>query len=85
MDSTAMDVFTGTYKTPNEIRLERKGTKLFRVLANGSSLELKPESAAKFFYSDGSDRQLEFEMDANKKISKVWLINYGVKIGFEKL
>jgi CubicO group peptidase (beta-lactamase class C family) len=84
MDSTAMDVFTGIYKAPNEIRLERKGAKLFRVLPNGSSLELKPESANKFFYSDGSDRQLEFETDVNKKVVKAWLIAFGVKTELKK-
>lgn len=85
MDSTAMDVFTGIYKTPNEIRLERKGAKLFRVLPNGSSLELKPESANKFFYSDGSDRQIEFEMGEDKKIIKAWLIAFGVKTELKKM
>jgi CubicO group peptidase (beta-lactamase class C family) len=79
IDSTALDKFTGTYKTTSLIKLERRGTKLFRVLPNGSSLELKPESATKFFYSDGTDRQIEFELDANKKITKAWLIAYGVK------
>jgi CubicO group peptidase (beta-lactamase class C family) len=79
IDSTALDKFTGTYKTTSLIKLERRGTKLFRVLPNGSSLELKPEPATKFFYSDGTDRQIEFELDANKKITKAWLIAYGVK------
>ena len=79
MDSATLDQFTGKYKTTNEITLERKGTKLFRVLPNGMSLELKPESATKFFYSDGSDRQLEFEIGADKKIIKTWQIAYGVK------
>ena len=79
MDTAALNQFTGKYKTTNEITLERKGTKLFRVLPNGMSLELKPESATKFFYSDGSDRQLEFEFGADKKIIKTWQIAYGLK------
>lgn len=79
MDSTALDQFTGAYKTTVDIKLERKGTKLFRVLPNGSSIELKPETATKFFYSDGSDRQLEFETGADKKITKAWLIANGIK------
>jgi CubicO group peptidase (beta-lactamase class C family) len=85
MDSTAMDVFTGTYKTPNEIKLERRGTKLFRVLPNGAATELKPESATKFFYGDGSDRQIEFETGADKKVTKAWLISFGVKTELKKL
>jgi hypothetical protein len=85
MDSITMDQFIGTYKEKNEFRIERRGAKLFRVLSDGNALELKPESATKFFYSDGSDRQLEFELDANKKIAKTWLIAFGTKIEFKKI
>lgn len=79
MDSVAMDMFTGTYLAPNEIKIERRENKLYRVSPNGQSIELKPESATKFFYSDGSDRQIEFEIGADKKISKAWIISFGVK------
>ena len=85
MDSMALQQFAGKYKTiNNEISLERKGNKLFRVSPNGQSIELKPESAGKFFYSDGSDRQIEFEMDAAKKITKATLIAMGVKSVIKK-
>ena len=85
MDSMALQQFAGKYKTiNNEISLERKGNKLFRVSPNGQSIELKPESASKFFYSDGSDRQIEFEMDATKKITKASLIAMGVKSVIKK-
>ena len=84
MDSTALDQFTGAYKTTVDIKLERKGTKLFRVLPNGSSLELKPETPNKFFYSDGSDRQIEFETGADKKVTKAWLIAFGIKTALTK-
>ncbi|MBK9959259.1 MAG: serine hydrolase [Chitinophagaceae bacterium] len=79
MDSVTMEQFTGSYKGTNEIKLERKGNKLYRVSVNGQLLELKPESATKFFYSDGSDRQIEFEITADKKIGSAWLIAYGIK------
>ncbi len=85
MDSVNMQQFVGKYKATNEISIERSGNKLFRVSPNGQKIELKPESATKFFYTDGSDRQIEFEIDGTKKITKVWLINYGVKIAFEKI
>lgn len=85
MDTLALDKFTGNYQATVKITLERKGTKLFRVLPNGSSLELKPESATKFFYGDGSDRQIEFEIGADKKITKAWLISLGVKTELKKL
>lgn len=85
MDTTTMDQFTGTYKEKNEIKIERRGTRLFRIVPYGEPIELKPESATKFFYADGSDRQLEFELDVNKKIKKTWLIASGSKIEFKKI
>lgn len=85
MDSVSLQQFVGKYKSTNEISIERSGNKLYRVSPNGQKIELKPESATKLFYTDGSDRQVEFEMDANKKITRVWLINYGVKIAFQKI
>jgi CubicO group peptidase (beta-lactamase class C family) len=86
MDSMALEPFTGKYKTiDNEISLERRGNKLFRVSPNGQSIELKPESANKFFYSDGSDRQIEFETDASKKINNVWLVAFGIKSPLQKI
>ena len=84
MDSVNLQQFVGKYKTTNEISIERSGSKLFRVSSNGQKIELKPESATRFFYADGSDRQIEFEMDA-KKVTKAWLINYGVKLAFERI
>ena len=85
MDSTAIDQFTGKYEGAVKIKLERRGTKLFRVMPNGQSLELKPESATKFFYSDDSDRQLEFEQSEKSKIKNTWLISFGVKTEFKKI
>lgn len=91
MDTVTMQQFVGKYKTANEINIERNGNKLFKVNPNGQKIELKPESATKFFYSDGSDRQIEFEMDAKpkdavqKKITKAWLISYGVKTAYQKI
>ena len=85
LDSVALDRFTGTYHGVNEFKLERKGNKLFRVLPNGNSIEVKSESESKFFYADGSDRQIEFEIDANKKIIKIWFIAYGLKTELKKL
>ena len=47
-------------------------------------IELKPESATKFFYGDGTDRQIEFETDSNGKVTKVWFLNMGQKGRIEK-
>ena len=42
-------------------------------------IELKPESNTKFFYGDGTDRQIEFEIDAAGKVTKAWFLNTGQK------
>jgi CubicO group peptidase (beta-lactamase class C family) len=86
VDSLSLEPFTGKYKTiDNEISLERKRNKLFRSSANGQSIELKPESFTKFFYSDGSDRQIEFEMDENREVIKAWLIAFGIKTELKRI
>ncbi len=86
LDSVTLQQFVGKYKATTRISIERTGNKLFRVSSNGQKIELKPESATKFFYNDESDRQLEFEMDAgHKKIAKAWLITYGVKMELKKI
>ncbi len=85
MDTVTMQQFVGKYMIDIEISIERSGNKLLMVTSNGQKIELKPESATKLFFTNGSDHQIEFELDAHKKIVKAWLINYGVKIAFEKI
>lgn len=85
MDSVAIDKFTGSYQGESKMKLERKGEKLFRVMTNGQSVELIPESVNKFFYSDGTDRQVEFEMDEKSTIKKTSFIGYGIKREIKKI
>jgi CubicO group peptidase (beta-lactamase class C family) len=85
IDSTSIMPFVGKYKEKSELTIERMGNKLFRTYPGGYKIELKPESANKFYYDDGSDRQIEFEWDANKNVTKAWVINYGIKTAFSKL
>ncbi len=85
MDSVAIDKFTGSYQGESKMKLERKGEKLFWVMTNGQSVELIPESVNKFFYSDGTDRQVEFEMDEKSTIKKTWFIGYGIKREIKKI
>ncbi len=86
MDSAALDAFVGSYKIGTaSMRIERRGGQLFRVNPNGRSVELMPESASKLFYTDGTDRQLEFELDADKKFVEGWAIIMGVKTAITKL
>ncbi len=84
LDSTTLQKFTGKYKSTGEINIERIGNKLFRVMSNGQKTELKPESETKFFYGDGTDRQIEFEVGDSKKVVKAWLISYGTKSAYPK-
>lgn len=85
LDSVTLQQFAGKYKATKEISIERSGNKLFMVSSNGQRIELKPESEKKFFFTDGNDRQIEFEMDVSNKVTKAWLINYGIKMAFEKI
>lgn len=85
MDSTNLQQFVGKYKSTKEIRIERDGNRLNWLNSNGQKLIFKPESATKFFYFEGRDLQIEFEIDANQKVVKVWFINYGVKTAFQKI
>lgn len=80
MDTAALDKFEGKY---DGFYIERKGNKLYRNTTN--QLEIIPESATKFFYSDGTDRQIEFELDKKGNAIKCWFIAYGFKIERKKL
>jgi len=84
IDSTSIMPFVGKYKEKSELTIERMGNKLFRTYPGGYKIELKPESATKYYYDDGSDRQIEFEWDSNKRITKAWIINYGTITALNK-
>ncbi len=79
LDSVQLQKFTGKYKTTNEFIIERTGNKLYRTIPGIQKTELKPESFNKFFYADGTDRQILFETDSNQQVVKAWLISYGLK------
>lgn len=51
----------------------------------GAAVTLKPASATKFFFADGSDQQIEFEIDSSGKPAKVWHIAWGVKREIKKI
>jgi len=85
MDSASLQQFDGKYKEKNELIIERIGNKLFRTYPGGYKIELKPESASKFYYDDGSDRQIEFELDSNNQVAIAWGIKFGIKTAFNKL
>lgn len=83
-DSASLKIFTGDYEVNgNKMKLEQRENKLYRINRSGE-LELKQESPTKFFYTDGSDRQIEFELGADKKVLKAWLISFGLKTELKK-
>ena len=83
-DSASLAAFTGNYQATTKIKIEQRGARLYRVTSSGNEVELKRESPTKFFYADGTDRQIEFELDANKKVKNAWIIILGVKTELKK-
>ena len=77
IDISILDRYTGVYEidSTDRITIIKAGDKLYRQKP-GSQIELKPESKTKFFYGDGSDRQVEFKVDKSGKIETAFLI-YG--------
>jgi CubicO group peptidase (beta-lactamase class C family) len=83
IDTLILKRYLGKYQGTSLIDLIIDSGKLFRK-GNGT-IELKPESATRFFYADGTDRQIEFVVDANGKPEKVWFIQNGIKTELKKV
>jgi len=75
IDPLLLDKYVGKYSAGLTIEVIKKDQKLYRHRNGIPDIELKPESATKFFYADDSDRQLEFELDTTGNIVKIWFIN----------
>ena len=75
IDPALLDRYVGKYKAFLTLEVIKKDGKLYRHRDRGADIELKPESNTKFFYADDSDRQLEFEVDKDGKLTKIWFIN----------
>jgi CubicO group peptidase (beta-lactamase class C family) len=80
-----VDRYVGKYSAFLTLVLIKKDGKLYRHRDGTPDIELKPESGTKFFYGDGSDRQIEFEVDSNGKVTKAWFINTGQKGELKKI
>jgi CubicO group peptidase (beta-lactamase class C family) len=79
IDPALIDRYVGKYSAFLTLVLIKKDGKLYRHRDGTADIELRPESNTKFFYADGSDRQIEFEVDSNGKVTKAWFINTGQK------
>jgi CubicO group peptidase (beta-lactamase class C family) len=85
IDSSLLDSYVGKYRYQGTAVLElfKDSSKLYRK--GKINVELKPESPVKFFYADGTDRQIEFVMNAKGKPDKVWIILNGIPSELKKI
>lgn len=84
IDPALLDRYVGKYSAFLTLEFIKKDNKFWRR-RNGADIELKPESETKFFYADGTDRQIEFEVDNTGKVTKAWFINTGQKGELKKI
>jgi CubicO group peptidase (beta-lactamase class C family) len=85
IDTALLNKYTGKYSAGLTLEFIKKDGKLYRHRNGTPDIELKPESGTKFFYSDGTDRQIEFETDATGKVTRVWFLNTGQKGELKKI
>jgi CubicO group peptidase (beta-lactamase class C family) len=85
IDTSLIDRYVGKYSAFLTLVLIEKDGKLYRHRDKTADIELKPESETKFFYGDGTDRQIEFEVDSAGKVTKAWFINTGQKGELKKI
>jgi len=85
IDTALLANYVGKYSAGLTMEFIKKDGKLFRHRNGTPDIELKPESKTKFFYGDGTDRQIEFEIDNNGKVIKTWFLNMGQKGELKKI
>jgi len=85
IDPALIDRYVGKYSAFLTLEFIKKEGKLWRHRNGTADIELKPESETKFFYGDGTDRQIQFEVDNNGKVTKAWFINTGQKGELKKI
>jgi len=85
IDTAILVNYVGKYNTGVTMQFIKKDGKLYRHRTGTPDIELKPESNTKFFYGDGTDRQIEFEIDNSGKVIKTWFLNMGQKGELKKI
>lgn len=85
IDPALIDRYVGKYSAFLTLEFIKKDSKLWRHRNGTADIELKPESDTKFFYGDGTDRQIEFEVDNTGKVTKAWFINTGQRGELKKI
>ncbi|MCX6295427.1 MAG: serine hydrolase, partial [Bacteroidetes bacterium] len=78
VETKSLEKYSGTY---GSIKIYIKDNYLHLIDSKSDEGEIKllPESTTQFFYSGENDRKIEFELDKNNAIIKVWLIDSGLK------
>jgi CubicO group peptidase (beta-lactamase class C family) len=85
LDTAIVNRYPGKYSAFLTMVFIAKDGRLYRHRDGTPDIELKPESETKFFYSDGTDRQIQFEVDGAGKVTKAWFINTGQKGELKKI
>ena len=85
IDTAILVNYVGKYFGGVTMQFIKKDGKLYRHRTGIPDIELKPESNTKFFYGDGTDRQIEFETDSSGKVIKTWFLNMGQKGELKKI
>lgn len=85
IDTSILKRYEGKYSAGLTLEFIVRNGKLYRHRNGTPDIELKPESTTKFFYGDGTDRQIEFEVDASGKVVKVWFMNMGQRGELKKV
>lgn len=85
IDTTILPRYAGRYNAGLTMQFIVKNGKLYRHRSGTDDIELKPESETKFFYADGTDRQIEFEVDRAGKVIRTWFMNSGQKGEMKKI
>jgi len=73
------------YMSAFPVEFVLKNDILYVHSAFGPDKELKPESAKKFFFPDGTDQQIEFETDNGGNPVRVWHIAWGIRKELKKV
>ena len=85
IDTSLVRKYAGKYNAFITMEFVAKNGRLYRRRKGAEDVELKPESNTKFFYADGTDKQIQFEIDANGNVTKAWFINTGQKGELKKI
>ncbi len=67
------------------IEFVNRNDTLYIRTADGIDTKLKPESEKKFFFTNGTDQQIEFETDNGGNLLRVWHIAWGVRKELKKM